>query len=147
MCMADESFGRRIPFLFLRDIQTKFLSTFTHAQVKHAPPYGMNSFSNVIETQMTQFSSDPSLDKFKQVKGEIDQVTDIMTHNIERVLQRGERIDLLVDKTDGLSQQAFAFKKRSTILKRRMWWKNMKIMTLISLVLFLIGMFTYWLSR
>lgn len=115
--MADESFGRRIPFLFLRDIQTKFLSTFTHAEVKHAPPYGMNSFSNVIETQMTQFSSDPNLDKFKQVKGEIDQVTDIMTHNIERVLQRGERIDLLVDKTDGLSQQAFAFKKRSTILK------------------------------
>lgn len=119
MCMANESFGRRIPFLFLRDIQTKFLDIYTYEQIKDAPAYGMNSFSNVIETQMVYFSSDPSLDKFKQVKGDIDQVKDIMTHNIERVLQRGERIDLLVDKTDGLSQQAFAFKKRSTLLKVR----------------------------
>lgn len=36
---------------------------------------------------------------------------------IERVLERGERIELLVDKTDNLNQQAFAFKKRSTQLK------------------------------
>jgi vesicle-associated membrane protein 7 len=36
---------------------------------------------------------------------------------IERVLERGERIELLVDKTDSLNQQAFAFKKRSTQLK------------------------------
>lgn len=40
-----------------------------------------------------------------------------MVHNIERVLERGERIELLVDKTDNLNQQAFAFKKRSTQLK------------------------------
>lgn len=37
--------------------------------------------------------------------------------SIERVLERGERIELLVDKTDNLNQQAFQFKKRSTQLK------------------------------
>ncbi|KAI8078343.1 vesicle-associated membrane protein [Thamnidium elegans] len=124
MCMANESFGRRIPFLFLRDIQTKFLDTYTHAQIMSSPAFGMNSFSSVIETRMAYFSTEPSLDRFKQLKGEIDQVKDIMTYNVERVLERGERIDILVDRTDGLSQQAFAFKKRSTILKRKMWWKN-----------------------
>lgn len=117
MCMANESFGQRIPFLFLRDIQVKFLETYTHAQIMSAPAFGMNSFSTVIEARMTYFSTEPSIDRFKQVKGEIDQVKDIMTHNIERVLERGERIDTLVDRTDGLSQQAFAFKKRSTVLK------------------------------
>lgn len=117
LCMSNESFGRRIPFLFLRDIQSKFVGTYTHAQIMTAPAYGMNSFATVIESRMTYFSTDPNIDKFKQVKGEIDQVKDIMTHNIERVLERGERIDNLVDRTDGLSQQAFAFKKRSTILK------------------------------
>lgn len=59
-----------------------------------------------------------------------------MVHNIERVLERGERIELLVDKTDNLNQQAFAFKKRSTQLKRAMWWKNSKIMAMIVLVCF-----------
>jgi hypothetical protein len=44
-------------------------------------------------------------------------VDDLTLVFIERVLERGERIELLVDKTDNLNQQAFAFKKRSTQLK------------------------------
>lgn len=34
-----------------------------------------------------------------------------MLENIDRVLERGERIELLVDKTDKLNQQAFKFEK------------------------------------
>jgi hypothetical protein len=34
----------------------------------------------------------------ESARREIDSVRDIMTENIERVLERGERIDLLVDK-------------------------------------------------
>lgn len=34
-----------------------------------------------------------------------------MIENIDRVLERGERIELLVDKTDRLNQQAFRFEK------------------------------------
>jgi len=34
-----------------------------------------------------------------------------MVENIDRVLERGERIELLVDKTERLNQQAFKFEK------------------------------------
>lgn len=157
MCMADDSFGRRIPFIFLQDLKEKFLSTYGRNRAIEAPPYGLNEFSRVIEKQMVflnayiltkekkkktdtflkeYFSTNPSADRLKQVHGEIEQVKDVMVHNIERVLERGERIELLVDKTDNLNQQAFAFKKRSTQLKRAMWWKNTKIMAMIVLVCF-----------
>ena len=43
-------------------------------------------------------------------------------------------MDLLVDKTDNLNQQAFQFKKKSTQLKRAMWWKNTKLMIILVLV-------------
>jgi vesicle-associated membrane protein 7 len=56
----------------------------------------------------------------------------------EKVLERGERIELLVDKTETLSQNAFQFKKSSTALKRAMWWKNVKLMVLI-IFLILVG--------
>lgn len=52
----------------------------------------------------------------------------------EKVLERGERMDLLVDKTDNLNQQAFQFKKKSTQLKRAMWWKNTKLMIILVVV-------------
>ena len=40
-------------------------------------------------------------------------------------------MELLVDKTDNLNQQAFQFKKKSTQLKRAMWWKNTKLMMML----------------
>ncbi|KAF9159536.1 hypothetical protein BGX20_002902 [Mortierella sp. AD010] len=132
MCMADDSFGRRIPFAFLQDIKEKFLAQYGREQaLESLVPYSMNEFSKTIAKQMEYFSTDPDADRIKHVQGEIEQVKDVMVQNIERVLERGERIELLVDKTDNLNQQAFVFKRRSSMLKRTMWWKNVKLMVLL----------------
>jgi vesicle-associated membrane protein 7 len=77
-------------------------------------------------------------DAIGNVRREIDDVRGIMTRNIEGLLERGERIDLLVDKTDRLGGSAREFRVRSTGLKRRMWWKNAKLMALLGLVVVLI---------
>ena len=74
-------------------------------------------------------------DAVKNVQAEIDNVRGIMTENIERVLERGERIDLLVDKTDRLGEGARDFRVRSKGLRRRMWWKNVKLMALVAVVI------------
>lgn len=50
-----------------------------------------------------------------------------MVQNLERVLQRGERIELLVQKTEELQTNASTFRKTSTDLKRHFWWRNVKI--------------------
>ncbi|CAG8699036.1 3700_t:CDS:2, partial [Gigaspora rosea] len=118
----------------LQDIKERFLANYSRERINEAPTYGLNEFSKVISKQMEYFSSNPEADKLKKVHGEIEQVKDVMVHNIERVLERGERIELLVDKTDNLNQQAFAFKKRSTALRRSMWWKNTKLLFLIGFV-------------
>ncbi|KAI8601687.1 putative vesicle-associated membrane protein [Dissophora ornata] len=139
MCMADDSFGRRVPFVFLQDVKEKFLAQYGRERALNSlVPYGMNEFSNTLAKQMDYFSTNPDADRIKQVQGEIEQVKDVMVQNIERVLERGERIELLVDKTDNLNQQSFAFKKRSTALKRTMWWKNTKLMVILILVVIIL---------
>jgi hypothetical protein len=35
----------------------------------------------------------------------------------------GEKLDLLVDKTDLLQGEAFAFRREATRARRVMWWK------------------------
>jgi vesicle-associated membrane protein 7 len=50
-------------------------------------------------------------------------------------LHRGERLDDLVDRTDDFNQAAFAFRKRTTALKRALWWKNARLMMMIVWVL------------
>ena len=81
-------------------------------------------------------------DAIGNAQREIDDVKNIMTQNIERVLERGERIDLLVDKTDRLGAGAHDFRVRSRGLRRRMWWKNVKLMVLLGVVVvFLLYLF------
>lgn len=63
-------------------------------------------------------------DAIQNAQGEIDNVRGIMSQNIETLLERGERIDLLVDKTDRLGGSAHEFRVRSRGLRRQMWWKS-----------------------
>mmetsp|Transcript_15700 Transcript_15700/g.63230 ORF Transcript_15700/g.63230 Transcript_15700/m.63230 type:complete len:84 (+) Transcript_15700:780-1031(+) len=58
-----------------------------------------------------------------------------MVQNIEMVLERGEKLELLVDKTDQLNATAFTFEKSSRKLKEAMFWKKVKIYLLITFVL------------
>jgi vesicle-associated membrane protein 7 len=51
-----------------------------------------------------------------------------------QVLDRGERIELLVDKTEHLQAEAFTFKREARRLKTRMWWKNKRMLAFILLL-------------
>ncbi|KAJ3377384.1 hypothetical protein HDU92_008336, partial [Lobulomyces angularis] len=137
MCMLQPFKGRRIAFAFLEDIKRRFETSYGD-RAQDAIAYGLNEFSKTLSTQMEFFSSNAGADRIRQVQGEIEQVKDVMVQNIEKVLERGERIDILVDKTDTLNQASFAFKKRSTALRRQMWWKNQKIICLSFLAAILV---------
>ena len=45
--------------------------------------------------------------KLQAVQDEIGEVTDMMRANIEAVVDRGEHLELLVDKSDALGSQAY----------------------------------------
>jgi len=138
LCMADEAFGRRIPFAFLDDIKNRFFSTYGN-RGKTALAYAMNAdFARILETQMAYYSNNANADKIRKVHQKIDEVKDIMVTNIERVLERGERIELLVDKTEELNKESLNFKKKSTQLKRAMWWKNVKLMVILGIIILVI---------
>ncbi|KAJ1965273.1 hypothetical protein GGI12_000877 [Dipsacomyces acuminosporus] len=140
LCMADDKFGRRIPFAFLQDMMERFVSAFTDGEIEAAMAYGLNSFSRTIARQMDYYSRNPQVDPIKQLQGEISQVKDVTVQNIERILERGDRIDILVDKTNSLNNAAFAFRKRSTALKRQYWWRNQRLM---AVVVFAVVVFVY----
>jgi len=50
------------------------------------------------------------------------------------VLARGEKLDILVDKSDALNKSAAKFQKSSKALKNVMWWKNVRMWLLIGAI-------------
>lgn len=127
--------GQRVPFGFLAEIRKRFLGQYDVNRTDFAalPPYGCAAFNGKLKELMVELGSTQAgrAEAIGKAKREIDDVRGIMTENIERVLERGERIDLLVDKTDRLGGSAADFRMRSRNLRRQMWWKNVRLMALL----------------
>ncbi|XP_036890937.1 vesicle-associated membrane protein 4 isoform X3 [Desmodus rotundus] len=71
---------------------------------------------------------------FFLVQNQVDEVIDVMQENITKVIERGERLDELQDKSESLSDNATAFSNRSKQLRRQMWWRGCKIKVIMALV-------------
>ena len=51
-----------------------------------------------------------------------------MIENIDKVLERGDRLELLVDKTTNMQGNTMRFRKQSRRFRNAVWWKNVKLM-------------------
>ena len=79
---------------------------------------------------MHEYNTNPPPDALSNAQNNLAQVKDIMVHNVEQILSRGERIELLVDKTDTMAGQAWAFRRGARTVRRQQFWKNQKILML-----------------
>lgn len=135
-----------MPFGYLVELRHRFLAQYDEARTDFSslPPYGCAAFNGRLKELMRESvgSEAGKNDAIGRAQREIDDARGIMTENIERVLERGERLDLLIDKTDRLGGSARDFRFRSRGLRRRMWWKNIKLMVLLAVVaVFLVYLF------
>lgn len=118
LCMSDEKNKHRLPYAFLQDMKDLFLAKFGLEPAQRAIAFSFNEdFSPVIQQRMEYYNSGGAMDNIDSLKTQIDDVKEGMVQNIEKVLERGEKIELLVDKTDRLNQQAFRFEASSVLEK------------------------------
>jgi len=107
---------------------------YTGRDLRSVSTLGLHDFSHVLE-ERTDHYMNAGADKAQVAREEVEETRRLMVHNIERVLERGDHLDNLVDRTSDLNSTAFAFRKRSTALRRRMWWKNMRLMLLLGWIM------------
>ncbi|MFS7996857.1 putative Longin domain, v-SNARE, coiled-coil domain-containing protein [Helianthus anomalus] len=139
LCMADDVAGRRIPFAFLEDIHQRFVRTYGRA-VLSAQAYGMNDeFSRVLSQQMEYYSNDPNADRINRLKSEMGQVRTVMIENIDKVLDRGDRLELLVDKTATMQTNTLRFRKQTRRFRSTVWWRNVKLTIALILLILIIA--------
>jgi vesicle-associated membrane protein 7 len=122
-----------MPFAFLDDLQTRF-HEFTPASSSSSSmtpqPSAYTAFTPTLSQLIHTYNTNPPPDSLATAQGNLAQVKDIMVHNVEQILSRGERIELLVDKTDTMAGQAWAFRRGARTVRRQQFWRNQKILIL-----------------
>ena len=71
---------------------------------------------------------------------QIDDTVGVMRENINKVSQRGERLDSLQDKTDNLAVSAQGFRRGANRVRKQMWWKDfkMRICLIVGIIILLV---------
>lgn len=69
--------------------------------------------------------------RLQHTQAQVDEVVGIMRTNVEKVLERDQKLSELDDRADALQQGASQFEQQAGKLKRKFWWKNCKMWAII----------------
>ncbi|KAK6122844.1 hypothetical protein DH2020_043425 [Rehmannia glutinosa] len=143
--VAVESAGRQLPIAFLERVKDDFNKRYGGGKAATA---GANSlkkeFGPKLKEQMQYCVDHPEeISQLAKVKAQVSEVKGVMMENIEKVLDRGEKIELLVDKTENLRSQAQDFRTQGTKMRRKMWIQNMKIKLIVFGIIVALGLIIF----
>lgn len=130
LCVTDDKFTRRIAYSFLEDISESFFAAYgSRALTAHSLQF--NEFSKTMERRAEYFSSNPAADKITKVKGEVEEVKDVLVDNLNKAIDRSSQLTDVSQKAGALKEDAASFRRTSRQVKNQLWYKNVKLMLLI----------------
>ncbi|CCI39235.1 unnamed protein product [Albugo candida] len=149
ICVTTRTFGKQSAALFLKYINQLFENEFGIRGKATKLALDMNrDFAPTLENQMKIFSTDGGQDKLRALQADMEKVKDNMHQNLQKVLDRGDKIELLVDKSDQLSSQSAAFAESSKSLRRHLWIQNMKMTISIGVFVFIcLALLTFYVKN
>lgn len=119
-CVVTADTPARVAYAFLEAVE---------ALVRPAN-VDVRSIKKILQ-QKADFYSDPKNDKFTAINQSINEVTEVMRDNMDKVLQRGERIDNIHGKSEDLVNQAQTFESKANELKKKLCWRNAKLTIMV----------------
>lgn len=72
--------------------------------------------------------------KLEQTQQQVNEVVGIMRVNVEKVLERDQKLSELDSRADALQEGGKRFEQQAQKLKRKYWWKNLKMMIIIGVI-------------
>lgn len=137
-CITKNVFDQVKAFKFLVRIKHKFERQYQQ-RVHTALPFAFHAeFLPTLAIETKRYSENLSFEKINEIQEQIDETRQILCEDIDRLVDRGESLHLLVDKSDQMSSASMTFKQQSRSVHRRLYWKHIRVLVgffLLSLVI------------
>lgn len=105
--ICDEEYPQRVAFTFLLKLLDDFVKIHPKGTWSQAP------FAEIAEIrqQFTLYQDPRAADSLTAIQGDLDETKVILYNTIEQVLERGEKLDDIVAKSENLSMTSKQFYK------------------------------------
>ncbi|PRT56459.1 hypothetical protein B9G98_04079 [Wickerhamiella sorbophila] len=115
VAVCDQTVPRRVPFALLQKLDS--------------------AIPNLADANIFKFLQETcegldGSDGLQLARQEIDQVRNVVVENIDHLMERGERLSLLVDRTNDMNSNAELFRRRTHAVSRKFWWQNARMATI-----------------
>ncbi|XP_033645635.1 vesicle-associated membrane protein 3-like [Asterias rubens] len=109
---------------------------------------GGNNKARYDDQQGEDAKSQAEQKRVKKLQAEVDEVAVILHTTVDKLLERGEKLDDLMDGADNLLEQASSFKTTAKKVKTHYKWKNkMLAVAGVVVVLVIIGLIVLFILR
>ncbi|XP_068659003.1 vesicle-associated membrane protein 724 [Aristolochia californica] len=145
--VAKESVAKQVSIAFLECLKNDFKKRYGGGKADTAMAKSLSKEFGPAMKEHMQYIIDHAeeIEKLLKVKAQVSEVKSIMLENIDKAMDRGEKLDTLTEKTEDLRSHAQEFKKQGTHIRRKMWFQNMKIKLVVLAVLLLLVL-VVWVS-
>ncbi|GMN46427.1 hypothetical protein TIFTF001_015610 [Ficus carica] len=120
--VAKEAVSKHISIAFLERMKADFKKRYGGGKADTAVAKSLNKEFGPIMKEHMKYIIDHAeeIEKLLKVKAQVSEVKNIMLENIDKAIDRGENLTILVDKTEDLRSQAQEFKSKGTQIRRKM---------------------------
>lgn len=145
LCMG-ENIETKVAFSYLQDLKKKFLLTYDLKNAMNSFSYQLKDFSDDIKRMANSYMSNPD-SKISQLKNGIIRTNEILHENVEKLLQKSEKLNIIAQKSNRLMYDADNFVKNIHEINKRQRIKKYKYIALIFAFLIIVTIFIYLISK
>merc|ERR1712142_96539 len=109
VCVSDHEYPPRVAHTMMQRVSEDFAGQIKPPEWKNGQEVG--GFNGQLEVYLNKFQDSTQSDAMSRLQNDLDETKIVLHSTIEAVLQRGEKLDDLVDKSEALSMQSKAFYK------------------------------------
>lgn len=140
LTMCETKFPATTAFQFLESIKSE-LEQAHGTNFDGTSSYGLQrQFQSKIAMKIDYFNKnkDTSTDNISRLKNEVINVRDELLKDDEILNQRGEKIQLIVEKADKLSQHSDSYYNSSKKVRKSFWMRKMKLIIALTITILVI---------
>ncbi|XP_025282282.3 uncharacterized protein [Canis lupus baileyi] len=132
LCATDNALDTITPSAFLTNVSDTFLRNPLMSQEHFSPSNAVAAdFQQVLGKYMMKYNKNQDGSSISTLKSQVTDVKNIMSQNIDEILESEKRLNIYTDRTSYLQTTAKESQKPRKIL-RRIWWKHFKKIIIIT---------------
>ena len=132
LCITDDEYPPGKAFQLLSNIEQALHRERLHDKALRAGPYALRAeFGDHLAAEMNKQKGGGVV----RLQSKVQTVQRVMSEDMEKLVQRGEGLDDLVDRSDNLAVNSAVFSRTANKLRRKIMWKSIKLWVVLAVIL------------